>query len=135
MNDRRLLELTIPAILIMDHCSDGRDRISKAVCNYVIRNLLIFCAGDKEKFGKLMRRSLRTIGRIKHRIADNNTVNGKKLVITAYFLSKISFDNHFGTEEVLKLASFTKKLIEFATRNLEKEVGAQDVDNIAGLLS
>lgn len=130
-----MCQLLLPCFMLLDHSRGSEDfRVCRAIINYASKHITIFCENDLKKLRKIALRCSRANFKISELLADNqNLLSGKKVVLTAFFLTQLIFDSRENNinEKELELASRTKRLIEFATEFLQKNVSEEDIDTIA----
>jgi hypothetical protein len=134
MNEKRACELLLPAYLLFNHVKDDRnDRMSRAITNYLGKHLMRFCNNDSNKAAKISKRIAKNIHQIERAIADNGLVRGKKLVLVTNFLTQIIFKEKDGklTDEYVDVANVSKRLVEFVTKFLLKNIDNDDLDQLS----
>ena len=134
MNEKRLKDLLLPAYLLFNHVRDDRnDRMSRAIANYLGKHLMIFCDNDVKKAAKISRSIAKKIHQIEWAISDNGFVKGKKLVLVTNFITQLIFAENEGklTKEYVEVANVSKRLVEFVTKFLLKNITDEDLDKLA----
>lgn len=134
MNEKRLCELLLPAYLLFNHVRDDRsDRMSRAITNYLGKHLMRFCGNDREKATKVSWRIAKKVKQIEWAIADGDLVKGKKLVLVTNFLTQLIFAHKEGklSQEYVEVAEISKRLVEFVTKFLLKNVSDDDSDKLS----
>jgi hypothetical protein len=132
MNDKLICQLTLPAFLILYLAQDDDDKASKIIVNYITKHFASFC-GDDLRMKKLANRISKTVKQINYYCANGELLSGKKMVLTAHFLTQLIFNEKDGviTDKYLDVAKKVSRIIRFATKLAEREVAPDDLEMLA----